>query len=241
MSVHWYAYPTPQEAAEACARQIVVLLEEALSGRPRAAFAVSGGVTPRPLFEALARCALPWNKIHLFWVDERPVSPNHPDSNYGVAEAALIKPARIPRQNVHRIAGEFRPESAAARYAEEIREFFDLSAGDLPQFDVVQQGMGADGHTASLFPGELRFDDADAIAAAVFVKAKGEWRITLTPAVLMAARHTLFLVSGEEKAEAVRAVFHEEADAVRRPAQAISHHGRSVIWYLDQAAARLMD
>jgi len=241
MSVHWYAYPTPQEAADACARQIVILLEEALSGRPRATLAVSGGVTPRLLFEALARCALPWERIHLFWVDERPVGPNDAASNYGVAEAALIKPARISRHNVHRIAGEFRPESAARRYADDIREFFDLDQGGVPQFDVVQQGMGADGHTGGLFPGEVPAVDRGGIATAILVQSLGQWRITLLPSVLMAARHTVFLVTGEEKAEAVRAVFHEEADPVRRPAQTISHHGRSVIWFLDQAAARLLD
>jgi 6-phosphogluconolactonase len=240
MSVHWYAYPTPREAADACARQIVVLLEEALAGRPRATLAVSGGVTPRLLFESLARCALAWERIHLFWVDERPVGPKDAASNYGLAEAALIKPARIPRHNVHRIAGEFRPESAARRYADDIREFFELGGGEIPQFDVVQQGMGADGHTGGLFPDELPAEDGG-IAAAVHVQALEQWRITLLPSVLMAARHTVFLVTGEEKAEAVRAVFQQEADPQRRPAQMISHHGRSVIWYLDQAAARLMD
>jgi 6-phosphogluconolactonase len=241
MSVHWYAYPTPQEAAEACARQIVVLLEEALSGRPRATLAISGGVTPRLLFESLAVCGLPWGKIHLFWVDERPVPPADPMSNYGLAEAALIRPAGISRHNVHRIAGEFRPESAARRYSEEIRDFFELGEGDLPQFDVVQQGIGPDGHTASLFPDEPLPEESGGIAAAVHIRSLGQWRITLTPPVLMAARHTVFLVTGQEKAEAVRAVFHEESDPVRRPAQMISHHGRSVIWFLDQAAAALLD
>jgi 6-phosphogluconolactonase len=240
MSVHWYAYPTPQEAADACARQMVGLLEAALLGQPRATLALSGGVTPRLLFESLARCAVAWERVHLFWVDERPVGPNDPASNYGLAEAALIRPARIPRRNIHRIAGELRPESAARRYADDIREFFELGEGEIPQFDVVQQGMGADGHTGSLFPGELPAAGGD-IVAAVEVRSIGEWRITLAPAVLMAARHTVFLVTGAEKAEAVRAVFQEEADPVRRPAQMISHHGRRVTWFLDQAAARLMD
>ncbi len=241
MSVHWYAYPTPQEAAEACARQTVLLLEEALAGRPRATLALSGGVTPRLLFECLSRSSLPWKSIHLFWVDERPVPPTDPASNYRVAESALIKPAGISRYNVHRITGEFRPETAAKRYSDEIREFFELGESDLPQFDVVQQGMGADGHTASLFPGEQIPENRGRIAAAVFVESLGQWRVTLTPAALMAARHTVFLVTGEEKAEAVRAVFKEQADPVLRPAQMISHHGRSVTWFLDQAAASLLD
>lgn len=241
MSVHWYAYPTPREAAEACARHIVVLLEEALSGRPRATIALSGGVTPRLLFESLAKSSLPWARIHLFWVDERLVPPGDPLSNYGLAEETLIRPARIPRHNVHRITGEFRPESAARRYSDEIRDFFELGEGDLPQFDVVQQGIGPDGSTASLFPNEPLPEAGGAIAVAVHIRTLGQWRITLTPAVLMAARHTVFLVTGEEKAEAVRAVFQEEADPVRRPAQMISHHGRSVTWFLDRAAAALLE
>lgn len=150
-------------------------------------------------------------------------------------------PARIPRHNIHRICGELRPEVAARRYADEIREFFGLDAGELPHFDVVQRGMGADGHTASLFPGEPLIEDREGIAAAVFVEKLKQWRITMLPGVLLAARHTLMLVTGADKAPAVRAVFQEPYDPTRYPAQMASHHGRRVTWFLDDAAAGLLD
>ena len=130
---------------------------------------------------------------------------------------------------------------AARRYREELLDFFQLERGELPSFDVIQRGMGADAHTASLFPGEKMLDDREGIAAAVHVEALGEWRVTLLPGVLMAAHHTIFLVTGEEKASAVRAVFHEPYNPQKFPAQMLSHHGRGVTWFLDEAAASLMD
>ncbi|MBI4877832.1 MAG: 6-phosphogluconolactonase [Acidobacteria bacterium] len=241
MSRHWYAYPTPQEAAQACARQIEVILQEALSSRPNASLAVSGGATPRPLFEALARCELAWPKIHLFWVDERCVAPTETTSNYRLADETLIRTGRIPRHNIHRIQGEFNPDRAARRYVEEIREFFELAEGEVPHFDVIQRGMGADGHTASLFAGDALIADRDRVAAATYIEKLNQWRITLLPAVLLAAHHTVMLVTGEEKAEAVRAVFQEPYDPMKWPAQMMSPHGRSAVWYLDKAATRLMD
>jgi 6-phosphogluconolactonase len=158
-----------------------------------------------------------------------------------MAEEWLVRPARIPRRNIHRIQGEFRPDAAAKRYVDEIRECFDLAQGETPHFDVIHCGMGSDGHTASLFPGEALLADREGIAAAVHMEKLNQWRVTLLPSVLLAASHTVFFVTGPEKAEAVRAVFHEPYDQMRWPAQMVSHHGRSVIWYLDQAAARLMD
>jgi 6-phosphogluconolactonase len=111
----------------------------------------------------------------------------------------------------------------------------------MPHFDLVHRGMGPDAHTASLFPGEPLIDDRERIAAAVFVPKFNQWRVTLLPGALLAARHTVFLVAGEDKAEAVRAVFHEEYDPKKYPAQIASHHGRGVTWFLDESAAKLMD
>jgi 6-phosphogluconolactonase len=192
------------------------------------------------LFEALAARCFDWNKIHLFWVDERAVPPSDPQSNYRLAAEALLMPAKFPPRNVHRIRGEFRPEVAARCYATEIRDFFGLEEGEMPHFDVIHQGIGADAHTASLFPGEPLLEDREGIAAAVFVEKLAQWRITLLPGVLLAARHTVLLATGADKAEAVRAVFHEPYDPKRYPAQMAPHQGRGVAWFLDQAAARLV-
>ena len=241
MSVRWHSYPDPRAAAEACARHIVALLEDALSGKDCVTLAVSGGSTPKLLFEQLVAMSFRWEGVHLFWVDERAVPPTDPASNFRLAEQSLIVPAHIPKRNVHRIPAELGPQRAAEHYSDEIRHFFGLGPGELPHFDVVQQGMGADAHTASLFPGEPLIEDREGIAAAVYVEKLSQWRITLLPGVLLAARHSVFLVTGEDKAEAVRAVFHEEYNPKRYPAQVVSHHGRSVAWFLDQAAATLIE
>lgn len=241
MSVRWHTYPDPASAAEACAHHIGGLLEEVLSGQDHAALAVSGGETPRQLFHNLARSGLAWDRVHVFWVDERCVPVTDPQSNYRLAEEALIAPARIPRRNVHRIDCELRPEHAALRYVSEIQDFFGLERGEFPHFDAIHLGMGADAHTASLFPGSPLIDDREQIAAPVFVPHLQQWRVTLLPGTLLAARHTVFLVAGDDKAESVRSVFKAEYDARRYPAQMASHHGRRVAWFLDQPAAALMD
>ncbi|SPF52256.1 6-phosphogluconolactonase [Candidatus Sulfopaludibacter sp. SbA4] len=241
MSVHWYTSPDASAAAEACAHHVVSILEEVLSGQEFATLAVSGGSTPRLLFEKLAKSKFHWDHVHLFWVDERCVPPTDPASNFKLADDYLIRPAHIPQRHVHRVVGEMAPKAAAARYAEEIREFFGLDNEELPHFDVVHRGMGPDAHTASLFPGEPLIDDREGIASAVFVPKFNQWRVTLLPGALLAAKHTVFLVAGADKAEAVRAVFKEEYDPKKYPAQIASHHGRGVAWFLDQPAAALMD
>lgn len=241
MSVRWHTCSDADAAAEACAHHVTALLEEAISGQEFATFAVSGGSTPRLLFQKLAAAKFRWDHIHLFWVDERMVPPTDPASNYKLADEYLIKPAHIPHRHVHRICGEMAPKAAAARYAEEIREFFGLGEGEMPHFDAVHRGMGPDAHTASLFPGEPLIDDREGIAAAVFVPKLNQWRVTLLPGVLLTAKHTVFLVTGADKAEAVRAVFREEYDPKKYPAQMASHHGRGVTWFMDRAAAELMD
>jgi 6-phosphogluconolactonase len=240
MSAQWRSYPDAHAAAEAAAHHILALLDNALAGQERATFAVSGGSTPKLLFQELVKSGYRWDQVHLFWVDERAVPPSDPRSNYKLAEEFLITPAHIPRRNVHRIQGEITPERAAEHYTDDIRNFFALDEGAMPHFDIVQQGMGAEAHTASLFPGEPLIDDREGIAAAVHVPVDPPWRITLLPGVLLAARHTVFLVAGEDKAPAVRAVFQDDYDPKRLPAQVISHHGRSVSWFLDDAASRLL-
>jgi 6-phosphogluconolactonase len=162
-------------------------------------------------------------------------------SNFKLADDFLIQPAHIPHRNVHRVMGELPPAVAAKRYAGEIREFFGLEGSEMPRFDVVHRGMGPDAHSASLFPGEPLIDDREGIAAAVYVDKFHQWRVTLLPGPLMAAKHTVFVVAGDDKAEAVRAVFQEEYDPKKYPAQIAPPQGRGVTWFLDEAAARLMD
>ncbi|MCX6619814.1 MAG: 6-phosphogluconolactonase [Acidobacteria bacterium] len=241
MSIQWHPLPTAQDAAEACARHIRMLLRELTAGGLPASLAISGGSTPKLMFDALAKAELPWELVHIFWVDERSVPPADPESNYRMAEEHLLRPAGIRRRNVHRIAGELRPADAARRYVDEIREFFGLAPGELPQFDIIHRGMGPDAHTASLFPGEPLLADRRQIAAAVYVKKFDRWRVTLLPGVLLAASHTLMLITGEDKAPALRAIFHEEYDPLQYPAQLGVHDGRGLVWFVDELAAKLMD
>jgi 6-phosphogluconolactonase len=241
MSVRWHKLRDANAAAEAGARHIIGLLEEVLSGQDSATFAVSGGTTPKVLFQKLAATRFPWDKVHIFWVDERSVPPTDVASNFKLADDFLIQPAHIPHRNVHRVMGELPPEIAAKRYVGEIREFFGLEGSEMPRFDVVHRGMGPDAHSASLFPGEPLIDDREGIAAAVYVEKFHQCRVTLLPGALMAAKHTVFVVAGDDKAEAVRAVFQEEYDPKKYPAQIAPPQGRGVTWFLDEAATRLMD
>jgi 6-phosphogluconolactonase len=223
-------------AAEACARHVMALLGDALSRRDAVSFAISGGSTPKLLFDKLAASAVRWDRVHLFWVDERCVPPTDDASNYKLANQHLIGPAHIPEANIHRIYGEMDPREAAARYTADIRGFFHLDGAELPRFDVVHRGMGPDGHTASLFPGSPLTEDRAGTAAAVFAPQFNQWRVTLLPGVLEAARNTVLLVAGADKAEALRAVFHDAYDPKKHPAQ-IGY--RDAVWFLDRAAAPL--
>ncbi len=238
--MHWYAYPDPKTAAEVCAGFIIARLEEALSGKEQATLAISGGSTPKPMFDTLAARRFPWDRVHVFWVDERAVPPTAPQSNYKLAAETFLIPAGVPQRNVHRVPAELMPEVAARRYEEDIRNFFGLEPGEMPHFDVIHRGMGPDAHTASLFPGEPLIDDRQGIAAAVYVGKLAQWRITLLPGVLEAARNTAMLVTGPDKAEALRAVFQEPYEPKKYPAQ-LGSRGGAVTWFLDQAAARLID
>jgi 6-phosphogluconolactonase len=240
MSAHWQKFPDAKATAEACAHHILGRLEEAISGQEFAAFAVSGGSSPKLLFQVLAATKFPWDKVHIFWVDERCVPPTDDASNFKLADEFLIRPAHIPQRNVHRVCGELNPQTAAKRYVDEIAEFFGLEDGEMPRFDVVHRGMGPDAHSASLFPGEPLIDDREGVAAPVYVEKFHQWRVTLLPGALLAAKHTVFLVVGDDKTDAVRAVFKEAYDPKKYPAQIASHHGRGVTWFLDEAAAKLL-
>jgi 6-phosphogluconolactonase len=223
-------------AAQACAARVLALLEDALSCQDAATFAISGGSTPKLLFDNLAAAAFAWDRVHLFWVDERCVLPDDDASNYNLARIHLIEPARIPEANLHRIHGELDPSEAAASYVAGIRRFFHLDGAALPRFDVMHRGMGPDAHTASLFPGSPLAEDHSGIAAAVFAPQFDQWRVTLLPAVLEAARNTVLLVAGADKIDALRAVFQDPYDPKRYPAQIAA---RQAEWFLDRASSPL--
>lgn len=236
-------FDSAAELTRAAAEQVASFAEAAASERGRFTWALSGGSTPRDLYRALASPPyierLPWNAIHLFWGDERCVPPDHPESNYRMAKEAMIDRAPVPPENVHRIRAEM-PDAAAAAamYEDALRAFFHLDSAEArPDFDLMLLGLGKDAHTASLFPESPILHERGRLVAAPWVERLRTFRITLTPPALNAARHTLFLVSGGEKAAALRAVLSGERDPLRLPAQIVEGN---VLWLVDRTAAALL-
>lgn len=241
MSARRVILPGAREAASACAEALAKRMGEAIAKRGRAMIAVSGGSTPKLMFEALAGMRVPWEQVHLFFVDERAVGPEHELSNYGMTRRHLLEPAGVPGANVHRIEGEREPAEAARLYTETVRRVFGLASDGMPEFDAVQCGIGADAHTASLFPGEALIGDRLGIAAAVHVQKLGQWRITLLPGVLMHARVRLVLASGDDKAAALRCALKSPWDPAAYPSQLLTSAGLATEFYIDRAAAGELD
>ena len=231
---------TSEEVARATADLFADTVTAAVSIRGVARVAISGGSTPKRVFELLAAgyaARLPWDKLQLFWVDERCVPPDHPESNYGMTRAALLSRVPIPAASIHRMEGELDPEEAASRYESEIRNTFKLEGAETPTFDLVLLGLGPDGHTASLFPHTEALDELARIAIANHVPQKDTWRITLTWPVITQGRAVAFLMEGEEKAAIIKRVFTGEYDPETYPAQLIRPASGKLLLLLDAAAA----
>jgi 6-phosphogluconolactonase len=229
----------PEGAARACSASIAGILKDAQAERRIASLAVSGGSTPRLMMDYLATSDLDWSRVHVFFVDERPVPPGDEQSNYTLCETHLLKPASVPPGNVHRIQGELAPAEAAEIYAHEISDFFGLKQGERPRFDVIQCGVGPDCHTASLFPGEPAVDDMDTLVAAVPVAKLDQTRITMLPAILLKAKHLVVLATGAEKAEAISHAVLDPYNPEQFPAQLVVRAAQSEL-FLDNAAASLV-
>jgi 6-phosphogluconolactonase len=230
--------------SRAAADELATLARAAVAARGTCALALSGGSTPARLFQLLAdrgRDALPWDRVELWWVDERAVPPDHPDSNHGAARAALIEPLGLAASQIHRIAGELADPDAAARAYE---QSLVAALGSPPILDIVLLGMGSDGHTASLFPGSPGLDETRRWVIAARATSPGgpdaATRITLTAPAINAARHVRFLVAGPDKAAAVAQVVEGPLDPARYPAQLITRPGGDVVWLLDDAAAAVL-
>ena len=235
----------PAELAGFAASAIVDAAEQAVTARGRFTISLGGGGTPRATYERLAqspfRERMPWADTWIFFGDERGVGPEHPESNFRMANAALISKVPIPPTQVFRIRGEDSDsEAAAADYARTLAEVFGSRRGELPRFDLILLGLGVDGHTASLFPGSPALKEVFRHVAAVHAGAASiPQRLTLTFPVINAAATVMFLAAGAEKAKVVKAVLGEPASAL--PA-AMAHptNGR-LVWLLDKGAASLLN
>jgi len=220
--------------AAGCADRIAAALQDDLASREMATLVLAGGGTPKQIYRKLADSGrdVDWSRVHLFWGDERPVPPDHPESNYGMAAEALIRHIKIPEENVHRIRGELPPAEAANLYREEIRSFFLPPKGLPPRFDVLLLGLGEDGHVASVFPGETEGMSERLDVAAPYVKKLGLSRVTLTMRVLRNARRVMVMAAGARKARILHEVL--ETREGELPARLLDG---SVVWFADRAAA----
>lgn len=215
----------------------------AIAARGQAMIALTGGTTPRSLYQLLATPAyasqLDWSRTQIWFGDERGVGPDDPESNFGMARDALLAHVPLPAANIHRMPGELDPAEAARRYTAELQTAFGLAPGAWPRFDLIWLGMGPDGHTASLFPGTAALSVTDQLCVANDVPHLNAHRITLTFPVLNAAALVAFLVAGEDKAAMVARVL--EADrsdpATLLPAQRVAPINGQLLWLLDLDAA----
>jgi 6-phosphogluconolactonase len=228
-----------ETVARAAAELFARLSRESVAERGTFSVALSGGTTPRRVYELLAsdeyRASVPWPSVHVFFGDERTVPPDHSESNYRTASEALLSRVALPAENVHRIEGVGDASANASDYESVMRGFF--GDAEWPRFDLIFLGMGDDGHTASLFPGTSALEESRAWVAANWVEKFGAWRITLTAPAINAARRVLFLVTGAGKAERLSEVLNGAHDPSRLPSQMIRPRDGTLEWYLDRAAA----
>lgn len=230
-------YPDAQALATAAADLFVERAQEAQANRRWFHVALSGGSTPRTAYALLAqspRCdALNWERVRIYWGDERAVPPSHPESNYGMVYETLLKHVPIPLHNVCRMRGEDDPFAAAHSYQAALRGFWH----DTPRFDLVMLGMGTDGHVASLFPHTTAVDTPGAWVVANHVPKLNMWRLTMTAEIFNAAACVAFLVSGSNKASRLRTILNEEGDPQEEPARLIKPDRGELIWLVDTDAA----
>ena len=234
-------YPDAKTLARAAAEQFVHAAEKAVAARGQFNVALAGGSTPRATYSLLAsaefaprpstllRTGVDWARVQVFWGDERCVPPDHPASNYALARETLLDHVPLPAGNVHRIRAELPPPQAAALYQKEL----EAVLGTGGRFDLILLGMGADGHTASLFPGTAALEEKTRWVVENYVASLDSWRVTLTLPVLNAARQVTFLVSGAAKAETLARVQAGE----RLPAALVHPSPGRLTWMVDAAAA----
>lgn len=234
-----HVFPDLQTLAQNAAERIVALAHTAITRDGQFTIGLSGGSTPEPLFALLARDSfanqIDWAYVHVFWGDERCVPPDHADSNFRMAQETLLSHVLLPENNVYRMKGELDPAQAAEEYEHRLRMFFGVTTW--PHFDLLLQGMGNDGHTASLFPGTTALHEETRWVAANYVPKLDSWRLTLTVPAINAAAHIMFLVAGANKAPALKTVLQGPSAPDEYPAQRIAPENGDLLWLVDAAAA----
>lgn len=228
---------TAPELFEAAAAEFAVRAAEAVRINGKFTVALSGGSTPKTLYSLLAtKAAIPWDKVDFFWGDERHVPPDQPESNYRMADEALLSKIPTPPENIFRIHAEEKDAAAAAlQYEQALKKFFHLAPGQFPRFDLILLGTGPDGHTASLFPGTAALNENQRLVVANWVPKFNTHRITFTFPVLNAAACVMFLASGADKAPILHEIL--ENSAANLPSQKVQPVNGELIWLVDEPAA----
>ncbi len=246
LRINYYVEPDATALARRAAQYVTEMVGEAVAAQSRARVAVSGGSTPKAAFELLAdpgqpwRSRMPWDKLDMYWVDERCVPPDNAESNYRMTREALLDHVPLNAGQIHRIEGELEPDVAASRYESELRNTFRLEGAETPRFDLIGLGMGPDGHTASLFPHTEAIHEMSRLVTANHVPQKDVWRVTLTWPVINHAASVFFLIAGAEKAEILKEVLTGPRDVERLPSQLIRPASGILTLILDKAAAALL-
>jgi 6-phosphogluconolactonase len=229
----------PRLLAQAGADIFARAAQAAVKERGRFVAAVSGGSTPRPMHRVLAKepyySETPWHETSFFWVDERCVPVTEDASNYGAARSDLLETVPIPLNQIHPMPVEMPPDEGAVEYQKVLTEFFRLEEGQFPSFDLIFLGIGADGHTASLFPGQKALEEKKRWVVAVKGGTPNVDRLTLTLPLLNQARRIVILVSGKAKAAILKTLFEEKEG--RLPAGRIRPRQGDLIWLIDREAA----
>lgn len=239
-----YSYPTEAEAAEQAAGLIVEAALDALDSRGEFTIALSGGSTPRRIYEELADCDRLTDemlaKTHFFWGDERAVGSNHADSNVRMALDSLLNPRKVPRANIHMPKGGAENLGAEAlRYEIEIKRTVRLGSSGFPCFDLVLLGIGTDGHTASLFPGTAALDDNVRTFVDNDVPALQARRLTLTFNAINSASNIMVVAPGRKKAEVLKDVFTRNGKAPVYPIERVRGNGSNIVWITDAAGVSM--
>ena len=243
VTVTYATWPTPQLVAAGAAQLFTDSAQHAVATRGIARIAISGGTTPKAMFTLLADPAQPfrdqidWQKLQLFWVDERCVAPTDPESNFRMTKEALLSKVPLPPEDVFRMEGELDPEEAASRYESTLRNTLRLEGAESPAFDLVLLGMGDDGHTASLFPHTQALHEIGRLVVANHVPQKETWRITLTWPVINQGREVAFLIEGAAKTDVLAEVLTGPYEPERLPSQLIRPANGKLRFLLDDIAA----
>jgi 6-phosphogluconolactonase len=231
-------YQNLESLSQAAAELFATKAAAAVQLRGRFAVALSGGHTPRRAYELLAEAPLreqvPWAHVHVFWGDERCVTPDDPRNNARMAGLALLDHIPIPSAQIHPIRCAASPDQGARDYEETLRAFFE---GQQPRFDLILLGLGENGHTASLFPGTPVLDEKDRWAAEVYVSEQGMHRVTLTWPIINQGETVAFLVAGAKKCAILREVLQGAQDPHRLPAQLVDPTSGDLRWLIDKEAA----